>query len=253
MTGDPRAKYFRRLRRLRRAARRWSVIGATLGAATAVLLPYHGIGLPDVFWAASAGGSIALAAWRWSDLKALAAQEPPAALPGGDPLSKVVAMLSRHPTGKAAIDQLRRQRSKAQLRGTAAATAAARLDRASATMTGLTGRLRGPVESIAAEAASAEALLWDVAGRTAGVDKARQFAPVDTHGSLDAARASLVAQLDEGVTAYERLVAAAAEYVAEDSRTGPHSPTTNLRLSEAVDMLRGHAQGLAEARDLGRV
>ncbi|WP_018353591.1 phage shock envelope stress response protein PspM [Longispora albida] len=253
MGGDPRAKHFRRLRRLRRAARRWSVIGATLAGATAVLLPYHGIGLPDVFWAAGAGGSVALAFWRWSDFRVLNAQEPPPALPAADPITKVVGMLTRHPAGKAAVDQLRRHRSKAQLRGTVAAEAAGQIDRASATMAGLAGRLAGPVESIVSEAAAAEALLWDLAQRAAGVEKARQFAPADTHASLDAARDELLGQLGNGVAAYERLVAAAAEYVAEDGRTHPHSTTASSSLNDAADKLRGYARGLAEARDLGRV
>ena len=44
---DERTRYFRRLKRLRGSARRWSVIGGGLAAATAVLTPYAGIGIAD--------------------------------------------------------------------------------------------------------------------------------------------------------------------------------------------------------------
>ena len=71
---DERARYFRRLRRLRSSARRWSVLGGGLTAAAAVLTPYAGIGVADAAWAASAGASAALAWWRWSDHRALAAE-----------------------------------------------------------------------------------------------------------------------------------------------------------------------------------
>ncbi len=63
---DERARYFRRLRRLHGAARRWSVLGGGFTAAAAVLTPYAGVGLADAAWAAAAGASLALAGWRWS-------------------------------------------------------------------------------------------------------------------------------------------------------------------------------------------
>ncbi|MCN0154835.1 hypothetical protein NDQ86_22675, partial [Salinispora arenicola] len=71
---DERTRYFRRLGRLRRSARRWSVTAGGLGGAAAVLTPYAGLGLADAAWAAGAGGAIVLATWRWVDLRALAAQ-----------------------------------------------------------------------------------------------------------------------------------------------------------------------------------
>ncbi|MGW5673216.1 phage shock envelope stress response protein PspM, partial [Micromonospora sp. NPDC003776] len=52
---DERARHFRRLRRLRRSARRWSVLAGGLGGAAAVLTPYAGLGLPDAAWAGAAG------------------------------------------------------------------------------------------------------------------------------------------------------------------------------------------------------
>ncbi|MEH1102480.1 hypothetical protein V6V16_25310, partial [Micromonospora sp. CPCC 205561] len=74
---DERTRYFRRLSGLRRSARRWSVTAGGLGGAAAVLTPYAGLGLPDAAWAAGAGGALVLAAWRWVDLRALAARPAP--------------------------------------------------------------------------------------------------------------------------------------------------------------------------------
>ena len=47
---DERTRYFRRLKRLRNSARRWSVLGGGLVAATAVLTPYSGIGIAYAIW-----------------------------------------------------------------------------------------------------------------------------------------------------------------------------------------------------------
>ena len=71
---DERARYFRRLRRLRRSARRWSVFAGTFAGASVVLVPYGGLGWPDAIWTALTGGTAALTFWRWSDLRELAAQ-----------------------------------------------------------------------------------------------------------------------------------------------------------------------------------
>ena len=99
-TVDERTRYFRRLKRLRGSARRWSVLGGGLTAATAVLTPYAGIGLADAAWAASAGASVALAWWRWSDHRALAATRPRPrrrpALAG----PRLVAAVERFPAGR---------------------------------------------------------------------------------------------------------------------------------------------------------
>jgi len=74
---DERARYFRKLRKLRRSARRWSVFAGTFAGATAVLVPYGGLGWPDAVWAALSGGTVALTFWRWHDLRELAAQPAP--------------------------------------------------------------------------------------------------------------------------------------------------------------------------------
>ena len=44
---DERSRYFAKLRRLRRAARRWSVLAAGFGCASIVLTPYQGLGVAD--------------------------------------------------------------------------------------------------------------------------------------------------------------------------------------------------------------
>ncbi|MEV0395597.1 phage shock envelope stress response protein PspM [Polymorphospora rubra] len=246
---DQRARYFRRLRKLRRSARRWSVLGGGFGGAAAILIPYAGVGLPDAAWAAAAGGSIALAAWRWIDLRALAAQPAPPPPEPVDPeqaRARLVAAVERLPAGRAAMDEVRRQRSRMALRGSSAAEPAARLDRASVAMAGLAGDLTGVADSAVLDAAVAERSLRELAQRVAGVERALRVAPADSRGGLEEAHRSLVDQLSGGVTAYERLVAAAAGFVAEDGRGAEHPAVTQL--SDASERLRGVASDLAELR-----
>ncbi|MFV2010114.1 MULTISPECIES: phage shock envelope stress response protein PspM [unclassified Micromonospora] len=246
---DPRARYFRRLRRLRRGARRWTVLAGGFGGAAAVLLPYAGVSPVDAVWAAAAGASTALAFWRWSDLRALAGQPPP---PEPDPAIaaeqarlKLVATVERIPLGRAAVGEVRRQQALLELRGTAAAGVWTRLDRAARTLAGLVPRLTGPGESAQLEAAVAEQSLRDLAYRVASVEKAVRLAPADA--GLANSHRVLVEQLEAGTIAYEGLVAAAANYVAEDGRAIGQHPSVS-RLTEAGDLLRGVAAGLAELR-----
>src|SRR5262245_34914724 len=138
---DARAKHLRRLRRLRRSARGWSVRAGLLVGATAVLVPYRGLGLPDAFWAAAAGGSIVITAWRWLDLRAFAAQPVPEAsdpaLAGAHARDRLLNTVRRFPVGRTVIDEFDRQRAAMRLRGLSVADAWRRLDRASLTLTGL--------------------------------------------------------------------------------------------------------------------
>jgi hypothetical protein len=232
---DERARYFRRLKRLRGSARRWSVVGGGLAAATAVLTPYAGLGLPDAAWAAGAGASIALAWWRFRDFQAEAAIEPP---PAPDPAlagRRLLAAVERFPAGRTFVHEIRRQRNRYALRGSAVAQAWDRLDRAAVTLVGLAGRLMGPGEAAVLEAAVAEKWLRDLGQRVASVERAIPL--------------SLAGQFTEGVTAYEGLVAAAAGWVAEDGQPvaeGAHPAFT--RLIEATDRMRGMAEGLSELR-----
>jgi hypothetical protein len=245
---DERARYFRRLRRLRNSARRWSVLGGGLTAAAAVLTPYAGIGLADAAWAASAGASVALAWWRWTDHRALALEPAP---PAPDPAlagQRLIAAVERFPAGRTALQEVRRQRHRFALRGSAVARPWDRLDRAAQTLSGLSGRLTGPGEVAVLEAAVAEHSLRDLGQRVASVERALQFAPADQRTSLEQAHSTLAGQFDAGVTAYERLVAAAASYVAEDGRAPNDQHPAVARLVEAADLMRGVADGLSELR-----
>jgi hypothetical protein len=246
---DERTRYFRRLRRLRNSARRWSVVGGGLAATAAVLTPYAGVGLPDAFWAAGAGASIALTWWRYRDFRAQAAIPPP---PATDPAlagRRLLAMVERFPAGRQVMDEVRRQRNRYALRGSAVAHAWDRLDRASATLAGLAGHLTGPGEAAVLEAAVAERWLRDLGQRVASVEKALPFSPAEQKPALEIAHESLARQFTEGVTAYEGLVAAAAGWVAEDGQPvieGTHPAFA--RLIEATDRMRGMAEGLSELR-----
>lgn len=245
---DERARYFRRLRRLRGSARRWSVAGGGLTAAAVVLTPYAGLGLADAAWAAAAGASVALAGWRWSDHRALAATPAP---PPPDPAlsaQRLVAAVERFPAGRTAVQELRRQKNRYALRGSAVAQPWDRLDQAAYTLSGLSGRLTGAGEVAMLEAAVAEHWLRDLGQRVASVERALSIAPPDQRAGLTEAHRCLAEQFSDGVGAYERLVAAAASYVAEDGRAPNDQHPAVGRLLEATDLLRGVADGLSELR-----
>jgi hypothetical protein len=249
---DERTRYFRRLKRLRGAARRWSVVGGGLAAATAVLTPYAGIGVADAAWAAGAGASAALAWWRFRDHRELAAIPPPPAPPPALPGAKLMAVVERFPAGRSVVQEVRRQRERYALRGSAVAQAWDRLDRATQTLQALSGRLTGPGEAAVLEAAAAEHWLRDLGQRVASVERAVPLSPPDQRAGLETAHESLTGQFTEGVTAYERLVAAAAGWVAEDGQPiADDRHPSFFRLIEATDRLRGLADGLSELRRYG--
>lgn len=249
---DQRARHFRRLRKLRRSARRWSVLAGGLGGAAAVLTPYAGLGLADAAWTAAAGASAALALWRWSDLRALAARPAP---PPSDPAlvaqqrqARLIGALESWPVGAGVVAEVRRHRVRLALRGTAAAQLWDRLDRAAQTLSGLAGRLTGPAEAAVRDAADAEYALRGLADRLAGLQRVLRFAPDDARASLESVHRELLTQLDGGVAAYERLVTAVAGYLAEEGHGAGEHPAV-VRLTEASDLLQGIAAGLAELRD----
>ena len=246
---DERTRYFRRLRRLRGSARRWSVLGGGLAAATAVLTPYAGIGVIDAAWAGAAGASAALAWWRWSDHRVLAATPAP---PPPDPAlagQRLAAAIERLPAGRSVLREVRRQKNRYALRGSVITRAWDRLDRASATLDGLSGRLTGPGEAAVLEAAIAEQWLRDLGERVASVERAVPLSSPDRRSALEESHSGLADQFSEGVTAYERLVAAAASYVAEDGHPLADNKHPALAgLVDATDRLRGLAEGLAELK-----
>jgi hypothetical protein len=241
---DARARHLKRLRKLHRSARAWSVRAGLLVGATAVLVPYRGIGLLDAFWAASAGGAVAITWWRWLDFRAFAAVPVPEpvdpAIAAAQANQRLRAVVQRIPVGRTAIAEFDRQRAQIRMRGLAVAGSFRRLDRASQMLAGLAGRLGGPAESAVLEAAVAEHTLRDLCERTAAVERAMRLGPAGDH--LAPAHQALMAQLESGVDAYERLVAAAAGYVAEDG------PAVSASLVDATEFLRGVADGLAELR-----
>lgn len=250
---DARAKHLRKLKRRKRGVRTASVFAGIYGGATAILVPYAGLGLPDAIWAAAAGGSAILAFWRWRDYRELAARPVPPpqdpAMAAAELRRKVTHAIGSVPVGHTALVELRRQRAKFGFRGLAVGPLWQRLDRAAQAMGGLAPRLTGVAESAVLEAATAEHTLRDLVERAATVERIIRIAPPDSHEPLRMAHQDLMEQLTSGVTAYERLVAAAAGYLAEDGRTGAkYLDSATTRLTEAADMLRGVAAGLAELR-----
>jgi hypothetical protein len=249
---ETRAARLRRLTRLRRAARRWVVVAAGLVGATAVLTPYAGVGLPDAAWAAGAGVSAALAVFRWRDYHALALQplppEQPKIGPGEATRNAMRAALSANPTARAAVDEISRRAARHRFRGSAAAPARERLEVAAATLAQLGDMPSGPIVEAVQEAAVAERSLRDLTERVLTLDRAVRFAGPDGRTSLGEARTLLMARLDDGVTTYERLVAAVATCAAEDGISG--DPVARTRLTDAADRMAAFAAGLAELRDL---
>ncbi len=246
---DERNRYFRQLRRLRRSARRWSVLAGGLAGTSIVLVPYAGLGWPDAIWAALTGSAAALTWWRWSDLRELQAQPAPPAVERVLGSSRIEALVARFPAGQNALAELRKVQSRAKVRGSSVLPAWNRLDRAARTFAGLAFRLTGPANPVVAEARVAERGLRELGERTAAVERALRLAPTD--GQLPVAHAELLAHFEQGVHAYERLVAAAAGYVAEDGRSTVGGASTQ-RLMEATDLLAGIASALSELRTATR-
>ena len=251
---DERTRHLRKLRRRKRGARRWSVFAGTFTGATAVLVPYAGVGIWDAPWAALAGGSAALAFLRWQDYREMRAQPVPPPLDpataGALARQRLTSAVRRLPVGELALDHLARQRIRMRLRGLSVAPVWDRLDRASIMLGTFAGTLGGPAESAILDATVAERSLRELADRTASVEKALRIAPEHSQPPLAAAHADLMGQLTRGVDAYEALVAAAAGYLAEDGRAINEHPAT-ARLADAADMLRGVAMGLSELRTMG--
>jgi hypothetical protein len=238
---DARAKHLKRLRRLRRSARGWSVRSGLLAGATAVLVPYAGLGVYDAIWAAAAGGSMAVTFWRWADFRSLAAQPVPEpvdpALAGAAARDRLMSVVRSTPIGRSALGQLRRQHTALRFRATAVGPWWRRLDRASATLAGLSARLGPAAGGAVLEATAAEHALRDLAERTASVERAMRLR--SGGATLRPAHEALVTQLGTGVAAYEQFVAAAASCVAyEDAAVGS--------LSDATAYLRGVAEALSE-------
>lgn len=244
---DERTRYFRRLRRLRSSARRWTVLAAGAAGTTAVLVPYQGIGAGDAVWAGLLGVSAMMAGWRYSDARQLARQpvpDPPDPMQSGDRLLSAMAQL---PGGFSVAEAVRRHRTRAALHGSAAAGLWERLDRSARSMRELSGRIGGVDPEAAREAVTVERQLRDLTNRIASLEQALKLAPQEAGPPLRELRAIHLAQLEEGVTAYEQFVVAAAGYLSEAGRLEAGSPPVT-RLNTATDRLRGVTEGLTELR-----
>lgn len=216
---DPTLAHQRALVRARGLLRRRITVAASLSAVTAVLLPYGGgIGLPDAGWAAAAAASAMSAVWARRRLTELREYVPPPAPP------------RRFSPARPAVD---------------------RLSRGAATLRALLARLGPAARDTATEAADAERSLRELAARADAVDAALAVAPFEAHAGLREAQVMLLARLDEGIRAYEWLVAAAAESVAAGA-AGPGDAFSRQRLAEATERLHGLAAGLHELRDVDR-
>lgn len=250
MVVDERARYFRRLRRLRNSARRWTVAAGGFGGVTAVLVPYQGLGPMDAVWAGLTGASAVLALWRWRDTRELAAQpvpDPPDPALAGD---RWLAALSQVPGGHSLAEGIRRQRTRGALRGSGAAGSWERLDRAARTMHELKDRLRGADPEAWQEAATVEGQLRELTNRVASLEQALRLAPTEAHPPLQELRAEHIAHLEQGVAAYEQFVVAAAGFVSESARTGGSASPALAGVTDATERLRGVTDGLSELRDL---
>jgi hypothetical protein len=232
---DPHAAHLRRLDRSRRRARRATVTAAACAGAAAVALPYAGLGLPDLAWAAVAGGSVAASVLRWRDDRTLRA------LPAPPPAAPVLPGPGRTPwrvTGQVV--------ARFGARGSSAAPLLRRLDRAARAMAPVADRLGSAAAELRREAVQGERELRVAAARLVAVERAAAaVAPSDARARLDQGSLTLRAGLADGVAAYERLVAAAAECVVADAVAVGADPAVS-RLAEAADALRGLAAGLAE-------
>lgn len=244
---DERARYYRRLRRLRGATRRWTVLAGGLAGATAVLVPYQGIGALDAAWAGLAGAAVVVAWWRRADARALAAEPVPDPPEPARSTDRWLAALARLPGGQQLAENLHRQRTRGALRGSVAAPVWERLDRGARTLRELAGRLRGEDAAAVTEAARVERELRELADRVVSLEHALRVAPAEAQPPLRELRADHVTQLEQGVAAYEQFVVAAAGYLSQAARAGDAPPAV-AELNLATERLRGVTSGLAELR-----
>jgi hypothetical protein len=101
------------------------------------------------------------------------------------------------------------------------------------------------------EAGAAAASLRRLGAQIVVLESARVGVPGEARPGLDSALAALRSRLEEGVSAYDRLVSAAADAVAA-AADGHGQAATVRRLGESADSLTGLARGLREVSPLLR-
>jgi hypothetical protein len=156
------------------------------------------------------------------------------------------AWMAGLPWGREALSGIYRHADRSRLKGSAVASGWSRLDRAAAVLAGLPLQSGEPAMTVVADAAAAEKGLRELAQRAFAVERGLRYG--GSRDSLNQALRALVAQFDQGVTAYEELVGAAVAYVAEQGRTTQEHQPSVSHLTDATDLLRGIALGFAELR-----
>lgn len=247
-------KPYKKLRRRFRAARRWTVLSGLFGGATAILVPYAGLGGLDAIWAALTGASVGMAALRWFDYKALSRSLPEEA-----------ARLTQHGhytlagelnnVAEAAAGVLHRKRTQTQFRGSAASGPYERLEAASRAYSEIISRLDGPAREAVDDVSDVEEQLRGLCHQVRGLERSLNVAPPQQRAGLAEGHRQLVGRLESGVQAYESMVAGAAQIMAENGTLpgAVHGEDMVVRrLTDAADRLKGFAAGLGEMRDLHR-
>lgn len=220
---DPAVRAERKRRRARRslAYRTMSALGLAYLASRVGVEP--GLELGEVFWATASGfaglGAVEAARRVWEIERA------------PTPV-RVAAPPTLPPAGSAARRPLERLDSRESALGE---------------LLTMLGPTAGDTWAEACEAARA---LRELAGRIVTLEGTRVKVPDEAVPGLDAALAVLRQRLAEGVSAYDRLVSAAADAVAAGA-DGPEAASVR-RLEEAGDNLAGLARGLREVSRIQR-
>lgn len=102
------------------------------------------------------------------------------------------------------------------------------------------------------EAVAAAAALRRLGDQMVVLESAHSGVPAEARPGLDAALSALRLRLEEGVSAYDRLVSAATDAVAAAAAGHGTDATSVRRLEEAADALTGLARGLREVAVLKR-
>lgn len=241
----------KRLRRRLRSARRWTVMAGLFGGAAGVLVPVGGLSALDAIWTAAFGGSAVLAVFRWSDYrklaKALPAESEQLAVYGTAALSAEAQTIAGAIAGK-----VKRGRQAVQFRNSAASHGWQRLMAAALAFDDIAPRLAGPAADTLVDVRESQRTLRDLADQIRSVEKSLEITPPERRGSLTQSHGLMVERFENGVAAYEDLVGAAAQVVAEqgalDGVVSGEDPTMT-RLTDATAKLSGLAEGIGQMRE----